>query len=82
MVEIGESSFTYLQIFYSLDYDIPLLSYKILCWVLALILHLGVLLRTIFISNLNLSFFFFRCLPTMLLLAQTLPTPSLSHEPL
>ena len=37
MVEIGKSSFTYLQIFYSLDYDIPLLSYKILCWVLALI---------------------------------------------
>lgn len=28
MVEIGESSFTYLQIFYSLDYDIPLPSYK------------------------------------------------------
>jgi len=40
-VEIGESSFTYLQIFYSLDYGIPLLSYKIVCWVLALIFHIG-----------------------------------------
>ena len=57
MVEIGESSFTYLQISYSLDYDIPLLSYKILCWVLALILHLGVLLRTISKSNLIYSLF-------------------------
>ncbi|KAL7611006.1 hypothetical protein Lser_V15G13097 [Lactuca serriola] len=56
MVEIGESSFTYLQIFYILNYDIPLLRYKILCWVLPLILHLGILLRTIFISNLNLYF--------------------------
>ena len=54
MVEIGESSFIYLQIFYNLYYGIPLLSYKILCWVIALILHLGVLLRTIPISKLNL----------------------------
>ena len=57
MVEIGESSLTYLQISYSLDYGIPLLSYKILCWVLALILHLGVLLRTISKSNLIYSLF-------------------------
>ena len=41
MVEIGESSFTYLQIFYNVDYDIPFLIYKIVCWVLALIFYIG-----------------------------------------
>ena len=55
MVEIGESSFTYLQIFYSLDYDIPLLSYKIVCWVLALIFHIGCHIKDFKSTILNIS---------------------------
>ena len=55
MVEIGESSFTYLQIFYSLDYGIPLLSYKIVCWVLALIFHIGCHIKDLKSTILNIS---------------------------
>ena len=55
MVEIGESSFTYLQIFYSLDYGIPLLSYKIVCWVLALIFHIGCHIKDFKSTILNIS---------------------------
>ena len=55
MVEIGESSFTYLQIFYSLDYGIPLLSYKIVCWVLALIFHIGCHIKDLRSTILNIS---------------------------
>ena len=55
MVEIGESSFTYLQISYSLDYDIPLLSYKILCWILALIFHIGCYIEEFESTVLNIS---------------------------
>ena len=55
MVEIGESSFTYLQIFYSLDYGIPLLSYKIVCWVLALIFHIGCYIKDLRSTILNIS---------------------------
>ena len=55
MVEIGESSFTYLQIFYSLDYDIPLPSYKIVCWVLALIFHIGCHIKDFKSTILNIS---------------------------
>ena len=60
MVEIGESSFAYLQIFYSLDYGIPLPSYKILCWVLALIFHIGCYIKDF--ESTNLIFFHYRCL--------------------
>ena len=55
MVEIGESSFTYLHIFYSLDYDIPLPSYKILCWVLALIFHIGCYIKNFKSTLLKIS---------------------------
>ena len=55
MVEIGESSFAYLQIFYSLDYGIPLPNYKILCWVLALIFHIGCYIKDLNQLNLNIS---------------------------
>ena len=55
MVEIGESSFTYLQIFYSLDYGIPLPSYKIFCWVLALIFHIGCYIKDFKSTILNIS---------------------------
>ena len=55
MVEIGESSFTYLQIFYSLDYGIPLPSYKIVCWVLALIFHIGCYIKDFKSTILNIS---------------------------
>ena len=54
-MEIGESSFTYLQIFYSLDYGIPLLSYKIVCWVLALIFHIGCHIKDFKSTILNIS---------------------------
>ena len=55
MVEIGESSFAYLQIFYSLDYGIPLPNYKILCWVLALIFHIGCYIKDFESTNLIFS---------------------------
>ena len=55
MVEIGESSFAYHQIFYSLDYGIPLPSYKILCWVLALIFHIGCHIKDLKSTILNIS---------------------------
>ena len=54
-MEIGESSFTYLQIFYSLGYGIPLLSYKIVCWVLALIFHIGCHIKDFRSTILNIS---------------------------
>ena len=60
MVEIGESSFAYLQIFYSLDYGIPLPNYKILCWVLALIFHIGCYIKDL--NQLYLNFSHCRCL--------------------
>ena len=55
MVEIGESSFAYLHIFYSLDYDIALPNYKILCWVLALIFHIGCHIKDLRSTILNIS---------------------------
>ena len=55
MVEIGESSFTYLQIFYILDYGIPLPSYKIVCRVLALIFHIGCYIKDFRSTILNIS---------------------------
>ena len=60
MVEFGESSFTYLQIFYSLDYGIPVPSYKILCLVLALIFHIGCYIKDF--ESTNLIFSHYRCL--------------------